>query len=138
MTAIALSIMIIFHIMAFMLAGFFFYTFYKKEHYTKKELVTFISTLFGIGILGFFAANHFSFLSSDSSVLLAIGYSAFPITQIAALLLVYPVFIVIEEKYKLKFAPIFLGIIASAPFSFLLSGILTQHYWEFLGRSIYG
>ena len=134
MTTIMAILVGFFHIILFALSLFFFSVFFKKENYKKAEALSFGVSFLSVGILGFFVANHFSFLSSDSSVLLAVGYTVVPITQVAICMLSYPV----VKGFNFKYPPLFFGVMASAPLSFFLSTTLTQTYWEFLGRNIYG
>lgn len=138
MSPIVMAILGIIHLFIFITAVGLFYIFYKKQNYSKDQILWFCTTFILAAISGFFFANHFSFISTDSSLLLAIGYSIFPITQISLLLLSYPIIQLLNRKYKVKYAPVFLGIVASAPLSLLLMVTLAQFYWDFLGRSIYG
>jgi hypothetical protein len=138
--AVIFAIFGLLHFFVFITSIALFTVFYKKENYGSSELITFISLIFIIGVVGFFTANQVAFISDDPSVLMSIGYSIIPITQASLALLSYSVLYLVNTKTKkpIKFAPICLGIIGSAPVSVLSTTLFSQPYWTFLGKSIYG
>jgi len=138
MTAVLAAGIALFHIFIFIACVAIFVLFYKKDKYSKIEISIFTLTIALVGVIGFFIANHFALLSTDKSVLLAMGYTAIPITQMGMVLLSYPIITLLKERFNLRYPPIILGIIASAPFSYLLTTILSPTYWSYLGEKIYG
>lgn len=133
MTAIFLTILIVAHILIFIFSILAFVFAYKKSHYSSKDIYLFLGCFTLCGLLGFFIANHFAFLTSDKSVTLAMGYTAMPITQMSVTILSYPIVELLKQKMELNYAPVLFGIVASAPLSFLLTSTLSFYYWQLLG-----
>ena len=96
--------------------------------------------IFFVGALGFFCANQVAFASDDPSVMMTIGYTIVPITQASFAFLSYTTLYIVNSQTKknIRFAPILLGIVTSAPISVLITTVLSQTYWNFLGKNIYG
>jgi len=136
MKNILLAILVMTHVSIFCVSFYFLYRMRKSNSFSAGDIKTLLLLSFVISIIGFFGANHFSFLSKTSSVMLSIGYGAFPITQITLLILSYPVtnYFFKNTKYSLVFS----SIVLSIPLSFLYISLLSGYYWEFLGRNIYG
>lgn len=138
MSTIVFATIGIIHVFIFVLACCTFYFFYDKQGYRKSDFILFLGVTILSSLVGFLFANHYAFLSKDSSLLLSVGYACFPIAQGSMLLLSYPAIQLIKYKYSIRYAPIFLGIVASAPVSLLLVVSFAQFYWDFLGKNIYG
>ncbi|MFT6633066.1 MAG: hypothetical protein ACJAS4_003035 [Bacteriovoracaceae bacterium] len=128
------------HFFIFIFSIFLFTVFFKKENYGRSELVTYLSIIMFVGMLGFFCANQITFASDDQSIMMTIGYTIVPITQASFAFFSYTVLYIINSKTKknIRYAPILLGTITSAPVSVLMSTVLSQAYWNFLGKNIYG
>lgn len=136
MTAIFIGILILFHMAVFFGSCYVIYKLVKKDtlQISDVKLVGILTLV--ISIIGFFGANHFAFLGQGADLMLAIGYSAFPVSQIVCLFLSYPVTLLFFKKTK--YTAVFFSIVMSAPLSFLWVSLLGGVYWELLGKSIYG
>lgn len=117
---------------------------YRKIHgllpYERKEHIIFVLSIIVVTVITFFYANHSALGTERSSVMTAIGYAIFPVTQSVCLLLSY---VVVQsfntfKGLKLRYSPYFLGIIASAPTGALATSFLSPYYWNLFGNNIYG
>lgn len=117
-----------------------FLTFYKKENYTSKELTIYLITILSSTVIAFFIANQLALISDDPSVMMAIGYTVIPITQGSLAFLSYTIVNILNssESRNIRYAPVLLGIITSAPVSLLATSTLSEFYWNWMGLSIYG
>lgn len=138
MTAIFIAVVIIAYILVFIFSLVCFFIAYKHSDYGVKDIYSYVFCFLVFGCLGFFVANHFALMTSDKSITLAMGYAAMPITQMSIAILSYPMIVLFKDKIGLKYPPVFLGILASAPLSFLLTSTLSFYYWQFLGDSYFG
>lgn len=109
------------------------------EKYSKKEIATFIIMMLSTSVIGFFAAIHASILLPNPSIMRAVGYVAVPLTQVFFLLLTYVIvqFQNTFQNKQIRITPFLLGIVASAPISFLIMTLFGAAYWVTLGNRIY-
>ena len=138
MTGIFAGIVAMVHLLIFVTAIIAFCLYYKKVNLEKSQILIFAGLALTFGVLGFFVANHFAFITKDSGVMMTVGYTAVPITQMGLSLMSYPLVYMLQTKFKVKYFVVLLGIVTSAPLSLLLAASFSQYYWEFLGKNIYG
>ena len=129
---------ILYILISFFTIGMYVYV-HRKEAYSKADLTIFIlSTLF-VTVVSFFVVNHLAISTSEATVMTSFGYSAVPITQFSLILLSYPMIQLLSMKgKKVKYGPVFFGIVLSTGLNYGATLLLATSYWEVLGVSIYG